>query len=285
MRRTRGSKIRYAVPAIAVLVTWAAASEPAAAQQTVTLGEAQARSTEPFSDIAGLRPLSDGTLLVADGLEGRLLRVSGDLGRAETIGREGAGPQEYRTPDALYAMAADTTVMIDLGNGRLAVLDPGGEIVRTVPMASGDGPRMRLMIPGAVDRNGRVFFRPVGMVRGGVPDSASVQVFDPRTEASRDIARVKLPEMKTQSSGGADNQSTMIRPIPLSREDVWTASPDGSLIVARSSDDAYWLETVGEDGAVRGPEIPYRPVPLRDADKDEWIAAVSLVIVAFWLLP
>jgi sugar lactone lactonase YvrE len=225
--------------------------------------------------VAGIRPLADGTLLVADGLEGRLFRVSGDLARAEPVGREGAGPREYRTPDALYAMAGDTTLMVDLGNGRLAVLDPEGQIVRTIPMVSGDGPRMRLMVPGAVDRNGRVFFRGMGMMRGGVPDSASVQVFDPRSEEADEVAQVKLPEMNTQSSGGANNQQTMISPIPLSREDAWTASPDGDLVVARSGDRAYWLEIVGQDGAVRGPEVAYTPIPVRDADKDEWIAARS----------
>ena len=275
MRRMIGSKCFRPAGVIALLVGQAVLAGPSVAQQTVTLGEAQTRSAEPFSDIAGLRALSDGTLLVADGLESRLFRVSGALDRAEPIGREGAGPREYRTPDALFAMAGDTTLMIDLGNGRLSILAPDGAIVRTIPMVSGDGPRMRMMIPRAVDRTGRVFFRGMGMMRGGVPDSASVQVFDPRTEEADDVAQVKLPEMNTQSSGGANNQQTMISPIPLSREDAWTASPAGDLVVARSGDRAYWLEIVGRDGAVRGPDVPYTAIPVRDADKDEWIAELS----------
>jgi len=275
MRRMRSLRNIRPATAVAMLVAPAVLAGPLAAQETATLGEAQTRSAEPFSDIAGIRPLSDGTLLVADGLEGRLFRVSGDLAQAEPIGREGAGPREYRTPDALYAMAEDTTLMIDLGNGRLSVLAPDGAIVRTIPMASGDGPRMRLMIPNAVDRNGRVFFRGMGMMRGGVPDSASVQVFDPRSDAAEDVAQVKLPEMNTQSSGGANNQQTMIRPIPLSREDAWTATPDGDVVIARSGDQVYWLEIVGREGAIRGPDIPYSPISVGNADKEEWIAEQS----------
>ena len=275
MRGSRRATTAGPVGAVTIFLVSAVLAGPIAAQQTVTLGEPRAESAEPFSDIAGLRSLSDGTLLIADGLEGQLLRVSEDLAQAEAIGRAGAGPREYRTPDGLYAMAADTTLMVDLGNGRLAVLAPSGEIVRTIPMVSGDGPAMRLMIPGAVDRTGRVFFRAMGMMPGGVPDSATVQVFDPRMEAAADVAKVKLPEMNTRSSGGANDQRTMIRPIPLSREDAWTASPEGELIIARSRDDVYWLEIVGEDGAVRGPEVPYRPISVGNADKQEWVASLS----------
>ncbi len=233
------------IGAMAALVVSVLSAAPVLAQQAVEFGEPEAQSAEPFSNIAGLRTLSDGTLWVSDGLEGRLLMVSRDLATSRGVGREGAGPREYRTPDALYAMAADTTLMMDLGNGRLAVLAPDGAIVRTFPMVSGDGPQMRMMIPGAVDENGRVFFRGMGMMRGGVPDSAGVQVFDPDSESVSDLAQVKLPEMKTQNSGGANNQRTMISPIPLSRQDVWTASPSGDLIVARSN----------------------------DGDKDEWLAS------------
>jgi len=257
---------------IALLVT---VVEPALAQQTVELGAPEAQSAEPFSDISGLRSLSDGSLWVSDGLEGLLLSVSRDLSASRPVGREGAGPREYRTPDALFAMAADTTMMMDLGNGRLAVVAPDGAIVRTIPMASGNGPQMRMMVPGAVDMQGRVFFRGMGMVRGGIPDSASVQVFDPGTDAVSPLAQVKLPEMNSETSGGSNNQRNVIRPIPLSRQDAWTASPDGDLIVARSNDNAYWLERMDGNTTARGPDISYEPIRIRNGDKADWVAAQS----------
>ncbi|TFG65959.1 MAG: hypothetical protein E4H28_03070 [Gemmatimonadales bacterium] len=266
---------RHVIGVMAVVALSVALPKPAPAQEAVDLGEPKAQSAEPFSDISGLRQLSDGTLWVSDGLEGRLLSVSLDLSTSRPIGRVGAGPREYQTPDALFAMAADTTLMVDLGNGRLAVVAPDGAIVRTMPMASGDGPLMRMMIPGAVDDKGRIYFRGMGMGRGGIPDSAGVQVFDPGTDAVSDLTQVKLPEMNQESSGGANNQRTMIRPVPLSREDAWTASSAGELIVARSNEGAYWIERLDVHGTERGPEISYRPIEIRNADKDEWVASLS----------
>lgn len=248
---------------------------PAAAQGTVDFGRPTAESAEPFSAVSGLRELSDGTLLLADGLEGRLLRVSGDLGSVATIGRKGAGPREYETPDALYSMAADSTLMVDLGNGRLSVLAPDGSIVRTLPIAGGSGPDMTIMMPGGVDAAGRVFFRQMGSPGAGPPDSATVARFDPATERTASIARIKLPEMSVQTRGGSNDREEMMRPVPLSPQDAWTATPDGRLAVARSAGGAYWLEIHGPDGVTRGPRIDYEAIPVRNDDKDAWIAALA----------
>ena len=254
-----------------MLLGAAVAASPLSGQDVHTLGSPSARSAEPFSQISGLRALSDGSLLVSDGLEARLVQVSSDLSTARKIGREGAGPSEYRTPDILYAMAADTTLMVDLGNGRTAVLAPNGDIVRTSPLSSGEGMQIQLMLPGAVDHAGRVFFRGMGgMMGGGVPDSAAVRRFDPRTEQVTDVARFKLPEMNQQTSGSANNQNNTIRPVPLSRQDAWTVAPGGDLILARSGVDSYWLEFVDSSGTRRGPSIAYTAHEVTNADKDEW---------------
>lgn len=250
---------------------------PAAAQQTVDLGEPAAVSAEPFSSVAGLRETSDGTLLVADGLEGRLFRVPPDLRAATPVGRQGAGPEEYRTPDALYGMAGDSTLMVDLGNGRLAVLAPDGAIERTFPIAGGSGPRMTIMMPGAVDASGRVYFRRMGPPGpDGPPDSADVARFDPRSGETVRLASVGLPDMNVRSAGPTNAREEVVRPVPLSAQDAWTATPDGRLAIARSGPRSYWLEIVDPDSSTaRGPAIPYEPLPVRAADREAWIAALS----------
>jgi sugar lactone lactonase YvrE len=249
---------------------------PSFAQQAVTLDAPVAASDEPLSAVSGLRELSDGSLLVADGLEGRLLHVAPDLDSATPMGREGAGPGEYRTPDALFALAGDSTLMVDLGNGRLATLAPDGSIVRTHPIAADDGPEMTIMLPGAVDRHGRVYFQRIGSPGGGgPPDSAAVARFDPATERTSDVARVKLPEMNMSSSGGANSRQEVTRPVPLSPQDAWTATPDGRLAIARQGSGVYWLELVGPTEAVRGADIPYEPLKVRGGDKEAWIASLS----------
>lgn len=248
----------------------------AVAQETVTLGEATAASDDGFSAISGLRELDDGSLLVADGLENQLLHVTRDLDAATRVGREGAGPDEYRTPDALYALAGDSTLMVDLGNGRLAVLAPDGSIVRTHPIAGGEGPALTIMMPGAVDGAGRVFFRkmsPPGP--DGPPDSAAVARFDPSTERTVDVANVKLPAMTQQTSGGSNARQQVVRPVPLSPQDAWTATSDGRLVVARQNGEAYWLEFFGPDGVTRGPAIAYDPLPVKTADKEAWVASLA----------
>lgn len=266
-----------AAPAIGGLAAVVAAAAPVAAQQTVELNEPVAISSEPFSSVAGLRELEDGTLLLADGLEGRLLRVSADLRETTPVGREGAGPEEYRTPDALYGMAADSTLMVDLGNGRLSVISPDGTIDRTFPIAGGRGPRMTIMMPGAVDARGRVYFRRMGPPGpDGPPDSADVARFDPRSGETVGLASVKLPEMNVRSSGPANAREEMVRPVPLSAQDAWTATSDGRLVIARSGLRSYWLEIVDPGGSTtRGPAIPYEPLPVRGADREAWIAALS----------
>lgn len=240
------------------------------------LGAPVATGAEPLSSVAGLRELSDGTLLVADGLEGRLLRVSADLSTATPIGREGAGPNEYRTPDALFPISADSTLMVDLGNGRLSILRPDGAIDRTYPIAGGEGPRMTIRLPGAVDSDGRIYFLRMGRPGPGeVPDSGTVVRYDPDSEESAELAAVKTPAMSTQESGGPGERSVQMRPVPLSPEDAWTVTPEGRLVVARQSATAYWLDFVDADGAVHGPQIAHEAVRVRGADQDAWIAGLS----------
>jgi len=266
------------IAATTAAVIWATAGlapAPAGGQEVVDLGSPVAESAEPFSAVAGLRELSDGALLLADGLEGRLLRVSGDLASVRTIGRKGAGPREYETPDALYPMAADSTLMVDLGNGRLSVLAPDGSIVRTLPIAGGSGPEMTIMLPGGVDAAGRVFFRRMAGRGAGPPDSATVARFDPATGRTAAVARVKLPDMNVRTRGASNDREQRMSPVPLSPQDAWTATPDGRLAVARSAGGAYWLELHGPDGVARGPRIGYEPIPVRNDDKEAWIAALA----------
>ena len=269
---------RVAVTRTAAAASMAAillASGPAAAQVPVELRGPAAGSAEPFSSVAGLRELSDGTLLVADGLEGRLLRVSRDLDFFTHIGRKGAGPREYETPDALYAMAADSTLMVDLGNGRLSVLAPDGSIVRTLPIADGSGSGTTIMLPGGVDSAGRIFFRQMGGAGAGPPDSATVARFDPVTDRTEPIVRIKLPEMSVRTRGTTNDRQEMMRPVPLSPQDAWTATADGRLVVARSDGTAYWIEFHGPDAVIRGPRLAYRPLRVRNDDREAWIASLS----------
>jgi hypothetical protein len=224
-----------------------------------------------FSAINGLRELPDGRVLVADGIDEVVLRVDLKTGRADTLGRVGQGPGEYRNPDALYALPNGGTLLVDLGNGRLNFLAADGKYVESTPIAQGNGANLSIVIPRAVDTQGRIYYQPaIGGPRGGVPDSAAVVRWD-RARARYDtVARVKLPAVTTRSSGDANNQRMMQRPRPYPAQDAWNAAPDGRVAIARASE--YRVDWVGPAGVTRGRAVLFTPVPIRDADKREWVA-------------
>ena len=105
---------------------------PAAAQTVTVLTTADASFPESFSTVRGLRELPDGRVLIADGLGQVLVIVDLDAGTVDTVGRVGGGPREYRMPDRLFALPGDSILLVDLGNGRLTVLDPDLEFGRNL---------------------------------------------------------------------------------------------------------------------------------------------------------
>ena len=85
--------------------------------------ELDATFPEAFSYLSGVRKLSDGRILAADPIGQVLLRLDLDAGTADTLGRQGPGPQEYDGPDQVFPLPGDSTLLIDLSNGRLTVID------------------------------------------------------------------------------------------------------------------------------------------------------------------
>jgi len=72
-------------------------------------------------------PLSDGGLAVID--VNRVVVFRADGTRRTVIGREGAGPQEFRYLTAICATRGDTVIVNDLHNGRVGVLDLAADSV------------------------------------------------------------------------------------------------------------------------------------------------------------
>ncbi|HSM60138.1 MAG TPA: hypothetical protein VK849_05045 [Longimicrobiales bacterium] len=242
---------------------------------------AQVRLSEPvafpedFGTIQTVRVLPDGTVLVADPLAKALYAVDLDAGSRRVVGAEGEGPQEYLQPDAVWPLPGDSTLLVDLGNGRVVALGPDLGFGPTMPIAltePGPGRPLVLALPQGVDAQGRLYSRSMGMMGGGtLPDSAAILRIDRATRAADTVARFKLPDRTQATSGGADNRRVQISNVPLSPEDGWGVAPDGSVVVVRSGE--YRVEWHRPDGSVtRGPAIPYDPVPIGRAEKEEWVA-------------
>jgi hypothetical protein len=272
----------------------AALPNPAQAQTRRALGRADASFPEAFGFVQAVRELPDGRVLIADPLGQVLVAVNMTTGVADTIGRQGAGPREYNQPDAVYALPGDSTLLVDLGNGRLTVLDPHLQPGETMPIASmpsqsgGGGGRMRMamqmIMPRAVDGQGRIYFQGRAarvMAAGGrpeLPDSAPILRYDRGTKAIDTVGMVRLQGRTSTSSGGPNNRSMGIQPIPLSPQDGWGVGQNGRVAVARS--DGYYLEWLDGRSRQRGSDVPYSPVRVRTADKEEYLARMQTSALA-----
>lgn len=247
---------------------------PLGAQEPVTLGEAEAVYEESFSVVSTVRELPDGRVLVADALGQVLVRLDLDAGAADTLGRVGEGPAEYRQPDAVWPLPGGKTLLVDLGNGRLTELSPELEFGDTRPYAVGEigpGRELVLAIPQAVDDRGRLYFRSFGRMGAGgmASDSAYILRLDLESEEVDSVGRIKLPGTTTRTTGSGNNQNTSVSPIPLSAADAWGVAGDGRVVIVRTGD--YHVDWIGTDGdVVSGPAVAYQAVRIGRGKQEEW---------------
>ena len=246
-------------------------------EERIGLGPVQAALEQEFAVIQTVRELPDGRVLVADPLGQVLLVVEMEAGTADTLGRVGEGPGEYRQPDAVWPLPGGGSLLVDLGNGRLTHLGADLSFGETRPYMLGSfelGAPIMLAIPQGVDDGGGIYFQGFGMTAGGnVSDSAEVLRYDLATEAVDTVASVKLTDRTRRTSGGAANQNVSISPIPLSPTDAWGVAADGRVVVARSvaGSEEFRIEWFAPDGEVtRGPAYPYSPVGIGRAEMEEW---------------
>ncbi|MCY3807987.1 MAG: hypothetical protein OXG58_00865 [Gemmatimonadetes bacterium] len=246
----------------------------------VRLAEPEAVYPQGFSAAFTVRELDDGTVLVADPIGQALVRVDFATASADTVGGYGEGPSEYRQPDAVWPLPDGGTLLVDLGNGRLTELDAELEFGRTHPYSQGDPEDTTLMvvIPQGVDDRGRVYF-------SGVPveenDSLPVLRLDLGTGELDTIARYRLPATRRDTITDArGRQRQRVSMVPLSPTDAWGVGADGRVALARAAgapmsnaptELGYFLEWIDEDGtSTPGPTVPYEPVPIGEAEKEEW---------------
>jgi hypothetical protein len=257
------------IPALSALAALAA---PLASQQipVLRLTKPEARLNHEFSAISGLRELPDGRVLVSDGIDETVLRIDLRTGKVDTLWRSGSGPGEYKSPDLLFEVPGGT-MLVDLGNARLSFYDAALKYQESMPIARGEpGLGMTMVMPQVVDAQGRIYTQAIMRdPAGGRADSGAVLRFD-RVKGTLDtVAKLKMGEVEISQSGGPNNRSMSMRPVPLSPEDEWGVGPDGRVAIARASN--YALEWVGGGKpTVKGPANPFKPVPIRDADKKEY---------------
>ncbi len=258
------------------------------AQQPQPIGRPTAEFEEPFSRVSGIRELADGRLIVSDQRDKIVQLIDLRSGAAQKISREGAGPGEYALPTALFAMPSNQTLLVDLQNRRFLMIAPDGKPGETIsppqlnPGPAGPGGRPvqfgGLVNPRGVDRQGRLYFQDLGIRVGGEsPDSVAVLRWAPGTTRVDTAGWVKGPRTQVSSTpasggGGGGMRITVGGQVVWSPVDAWGVADDGR--VARIQPDPYRVVWYGAGRATAGPTMPYTPLRVTEADKEEYRATL-----------
>jgi hypothetical protein len=259
------------------LVVLAAAPATGQDVETRTLGRPSATYGQPFSELAALRELSDGRVVVVDSRELTVQVVDMRTNRAIPIGRTGSGPGEYRWPGKLYALPGDSTLLHDQAGGRLLIIGPDarpGDIYdpnRADPDEE-QARAFRFFIRFS-DEHGRLYgeAQPIRVGADGkleLADSSAIERLD-RATGKRDTV-TKRPQ---RADAGARLMGGMVmtqpRLIAFPAWDHWVAGPDGR--IAFVWPDPYRVDIIAPDGQVtRGQPISYTRVRVDNALKKQY---------------
>lgn len=253
---------------LTTLLVAALSADAAAQTRPIPLGKPDATFPEPVSSPVGFRALSDGRLLVADNIESTVSLLDFRTGQATAVGRQGEGPGEFGMPGALYAGAADTTYMMDMGNRRLLVITPDGTISSsTVPLFHQSG---WPILPRGVDAKGRIYFDLGGIAMPGLNEMvtsgrAPLIRWDRAAGQMDTLAYVQFPP---QPAAGPGQVRVSIGGGAYQPRDDWAVQPDGRVGLARAT--AYHVEWYGTGAPVIGPHVDYTPVKIGSAEKNAW---------------
>jgi len=219
-----------------------------------------------FGHIGGIRELSDRRLIVADPLGVALVLADLDLSSVDSIGRIGSGPDEYRQPDRVLLLPGDSTLLVDLGNARLSVIDPRARFTEQHPIArlTASGTPM-LIVPRFTDEVGRLYFLAEG-AGGRRTLTAAVARFDRTTLEVDTLATVALPDRSKPPPPGTAGPS--IPPDLFAPRDDWAVAGDGSVAIVTGGNYAVrWILAAGD--TVSGPVIDYTEVRVDGEDREE----------------
>lgn len=231
-------------------------------EETLRIGSAGDAGPELFGSVAAVEVDALGRIWVLE-RQAKELRVFGAGGaHVRTIGREGAGPGEFRDPIGL-AWAPDGTLWVaDPGNARYTVFDTAGAPRTTHPRPIGG-----YSIPwkGRVDADGRV--TEVAFAQAGGEFRTAVLRFRPAGGPADTL--VMPPERSEQfelSSGSGARISRTVVGVPFTPGLDVRLDPRGGVWTAFSDRTVFHLQEIGGD-TVLVVERPHRPVPVTDADR------------------
>ncbi|MGI9043472.1 MAG: hypothetical protein ACR2GK_05020 [Gemmatimonadaceae bacterium] len=266
------------------------------------LGAVTARSAETFTSVAGVRALSNGSVLVNDVAGRRVIQFDAALGSFKIVADStSATANAYggRT-GSLLAYRGDSSIFVDPSSVSMLIVDPDGKVARVmaIPRAEDAGTIGSPMGNAAFDESGRLIYRASpalhmgggadrvriqatpGVARTGpppmpdIPDSAFIFSVDLATRKVDTVGYIRTPKVKLdmqQTENGFRMQS-MLNPLPV--VDDWAVLPDGSVAIVRGRD--YHVDFIARDGSTTsGAKIPFDWQRLTDEDKVAFLDSVK----------
>jgi hypothetical protein len=248
-----------------------------AAQATpqLTLGRRTDLPGVEFSRITDVRELADGRLLVTDAIDKQLYVVDFAKQTSRTIGRQGAGPGEYRMPGRLLAISRDSTLLVDNAGGRWLVMvrDSFVDVVTSTDPAMAGG---RLVI-GADGIGSVLTTRTARSLEAAGPnlnfqnDSSYLLRVRRKSGSIDTLVKIRARPAHIEVKGPSDNPtsvSVMMNPITTGEQAV--PFPDGAIAVARL--DPYRVDWIIGSRHVLGKPLPFETI---NVTRDEKVAVLA----------
>jgi hypothetical protein len=230
---------------------------------------------ESFSAVSGLRELSDGRLIIADGAEKTLRLFDPRTAEAMPIARSGGGPLEWGNVSRLHALPADSTLMEDATNGRFLLIGPDG---RTSTFRLPDGSVINFSTFRGTGGGFMLFERGRPSTEQG-PSARAVGIadllrYDRRTQRIDTIAQLKWPEGERSYVRMLDGGMIQtVTNMPLAGLDLAVMAPDGRVAAVRR--DPYRIDWIAPDRTVaRGPVAQASRVRVTDAEKEAFLRSL-----------
>lgn len=262
--------IRTTVPPALVFVLATITSLDAQDLDTLVFSNGRVLRT-PFSHVVGLVELGNQQLAVADRLENRIAVLNAQGEQLAEIGQQGPGPLDFRRPARLFATSSsgESLVLVDLELRRLLFLSLQQSDSVLSPDLS-----IAFSDVGGIDSQGRVYMEGRAKsvsVAGIAVDTIPVIRWTPSSSKYDTLGWMRDRGYSSQlirtTTARGIQQSRIRLAIPFSGRDLWTVESDGTVLVARF--DPYLVERwPAEEESVTGPQLPFHPVPVTEADKN-----------------
>ena len=216
-----------------------------------------------FSRIADVRALSDDRLIVTDAIDRQAYVLDFAKKTTKAIGRNGAGPGEYRTPGRLLGIAPDSTLLVDNFGGRWLVM------VRDsfVSVVTNDAPAMAAgRTPLGSDLHGHLIgmkpSRSLNGVTGNLKitnDSSWLIRVDRASGHVDTVAKYWVRPSRLAIKGPAERPTSVsVQMNPISTGEQPLMFADGAIAVVRLN--PYRVDWFIGDRTIKGAPLPFEPV-------------------------